>query len=286
MKVWITGGKGFVGSALKKVCQAEEIDFIMTGRDIVDLTSPQQIKRFLRSPEGTDITHIINCAAYTNVDQAELDVEEAYLVNAKAPENLGHIAHDRDLKVIHLSTDYVFGTNGTEPFKETDPGSPAGVYAKTKFEGENRLLEAFPQACIVRTSWVFGQGGKNFVSVFLDKIKNEEALYAVIDQKNRATYVQDLAEVLLALAGQSGIFHFANHGETSRFEIAQKMVQLMKDKGVNIACEEVIGVESSAFPQIAKRPIYSALDTSKIETMLGLKPRSWEEAIQEFIHAL
>jgi dTDP-4-dehydrorhamnose reductase len=286
MKIWITGGRGFVGNALKKVCRAEEIDCITTGRDLVDITSPQQIKRFLRSPQGAGITHVINCAAYTNVDLAEQDVEEAFLVNAKAPEYLGHIAHTHDLQMIHLSTDYVFGTDGKQPFKETDRCDPASVYAKTKLEGESRLLEAFPQACIVRTSWVFGPGGKNFVSAFLDKIQREEAVYAVTDQKNRATYVHDLAQTLLALAGQSGIFHFANQGETSRFEIAQKMVQFVKDRGMNIACKEVIGVESSAFPQIAKRPVYSALDTCKIEALLGLTPRPWEEALKEFIYAL
>lgn len=286
MKIWITGAQGLVGSALKKICKSERIDHVTTGRDLVDITSSQQIKKFLRSPEGVSITHVINCAAYTNVDQAEQNAEEAYLVNAKAPENLGHIAHTHDLQIVHLSTDYVFGITGHHPFKENDPCAPASVYAKTKLEGENRLLEAFPQACIVRTSWVFGQGGKNFVSALLDKIRKEEAIYVTTDQKNRATYVQDLAQALLTLAGQSGIFHFANRGEASRFEIAQKMVQYVKDKGGDIACKEVIGVTSSAFSQIAKRPLYSALDTNKIETMIGIQPRSWEDALQEFIHAL
>ena len=273
MKIWITGDRGFVGSALKKVCKLEQIHSIATSQDQVDITSAQQIKKFLRSPEGTGITHVINCAAYTNVDQAEQNGEEAYLVNAKAPENLGHMAHIHNLHMIHLSTDYVFGAAEHQPFKESDRCNPLNVYAKTKLEGENRLLDAFPQACIVRTSWVFGEGGKNFVSVFLDKLQREETLHVITDQKNRATYVQDLAQALLVLAGQSGIFHFANAGETSRFEIAQKMVQYMKDREIDIACKEIIGVESSIFPQVAKRPLYSALDTNKIETVIGLHPR-------------
>jgi dTDP-4-dehydrorhamnose reductase len=286
MKLWITGAAGLVGTALQKLCLAQGIEFVATSRDQVDISSLQHVKRFLHSEESKGVTHIVNCAAYTNVDEAEKEPETAHLVNAVGPENLGIAAHMFDLKIIHISTDYVFGLEGSKPFTETDDCTPASVYARTKHEGEQRLLDSHPQACILRTSWVFGKGGKNFVSSLLEKIQKEEKISVVSDQQSRLTYVEDLAEALLALLCHSGIFHFANQGETSRFEVAKCMVETAKARGMPVACQELIAVNSAAFPQIAKRPIYSALDTKKIESLLGIAPRSWEIALKEYIHAL
>jgi dTDP-4-dehydrorhamnose reductase len=286
MKLWITGSRGLVGTALQNRCQDEGIEYVATSREELDISSLKHIKDFLHSPAGKDITHIINCAAYTNVDQAENEQELAHQINAIGPENLGSVAHHFDLKLIHLSSDYVFGIVGDRPFIETDSCKPVSTYAKTKYEGEQRLLEVNPQACILRTSWVFGQGGKNFVSSILNKIQKEEKIYVVSDQRNRLTYVQDLSQAILSLLCHSGIFHFANQGETSRFEVAQQMIQTAQDRGLPIACREVFAVDSSAFPQLAKRPLYSALDTTKIENLLGISPRTWETTIKEFIHAI
>jgi dTDP-4-dehydrorhamnose reductase len=286
MKLWITGAKGLVGTSLQKLCTAQGIDFTATSHQDLDISSLQHVKKFLHSPESKGITHIVNCAAYTNVDQAEKEPESARLINAVGPENLGTAAQIFDLKMLHLSTDYVFGLEGSKPFTEIDHCMPASIYARTKYEGELLLLDACPQACILRTSWVFGQGGKNFVSFLLDKIQKEEKISVVSDQRNRLTYVDDLAEAILALLCHSGVFHFANHGETSRFEVAECMVKTAKEKGLPVACRELVAVSSSAFPQLARRPLYSALDTTKIESMLGISPRPWETALKEYIHAL
>lgn len=284
MKLWITGARGLVATALQNRCRKEEIDFIASSHQELDISSPKHIKDFLHSHK--DITHIINCAAYTHVDQAEKEPDLAHQINALGPENLGNVAHHFDLKLIHLSSDYVFGIAGERPFTETDPCKPASTYARTKYEGEQRLLDVYPQACILRTSWVFGQGGKNFVSSIFDKIQKEEKIYVVSDQRTRLTYVHDLSQAILSLLCHSGIFHFANRGETSRFEVAQQMIEAAQDKGIPLACKEVFAVNSTAFPQLARRPTYSALDTTKIEILLGLAPRSWEITIKEFIHAL
>ena len=286
MKLWITGAKGLVGTALQNLCKKEEIAFTATSREDLDISSLKHIKDFLHSPAGKGVTHIINCAAYTNVDQAEKEPELAHQINALGPENLGTVAHHLDLKLIHLSSDYVFGIAGSKPFIETDVCQPASTYARTKYEGEQRLLEAYPQACVLRTSWVFGKGGKNFVSSIFDKIQKEEKIYVVSDQRNRLTYVHDLTQAILSLLCHSGVFHFANQGETSRFEVAQQMIQTAQDRGLPVTCREVFAVDSSAFPQLAQRPHYSALDTTKIEQLLGISPRSWETTIKEFIHAI
>ncbi len=286
MKLWITGSNGLVGTAVQNLCQKQAISYVATQRDELDITSLQHVKKFLKTIEGSDVTHIVNCAAYTNVDQAEKEPSLAHLVNALGPENLATAAQQHDLHLLHLSTDYVFGEGGKRPFSETDPCTPANVYAKTKYEGEQRLLQAHPQACILRTSWVFGKGGKNFISSLLDKIQKEEKIYVISDQRNRLTYVNDLAEALLSLLCHSGIFHFANQGETSRFEVAEKMLKDLQEKGVGLTCREVIPADSSTFSQIAKRPSYSALDTAKIEALLRKPPRPWQEALKEFIDAL
>ena len=286
MKLWITGSLGLVGTALQKRCANESIEYVATSRAEADISSLQHIKKFLHSPAGKDVTHIVNCAAYTNVDLAEKEPDMAHRINAVGPENLGAVAHQFDLKVLHLSSDYVFGLAGDRPFTETDPCEPASVYAKTKYEGESELLDVYPQACILRTSWVFGQGGKNFVSAILSKIQKEEKISVISDQRNRLTYVDDLSEAVLSLLCHSGIFHFANHGETSRFDVARHMVQAAQERGLPVACREVLAVNSSAFPQLAKRPSYSALDTTKIESLLGIFPRPWEIALKEFIDAL
>jgi dTDP-4-dehydrorhamnose reductase len=276
MKIWITGGDGFVGKAVQKRCQDEGIEFVATSHTSVDITAATELKTFLKHQTG--LTHLVNCAAYTDVDKAEKEPQKAYQVNTVGPELLGEAAKQNDLKMVHLSTDYVF-SGGTTPFVETDPCTPVNVYAQTKLDGERRLLEANPYACIVRTSWVFGPGGKNFVSSLFSKFKHEEKIYVSAEQKNRLTYVHDLAEVILALLCHTGIFHFANRGIVSRFEVATLMLKLVQAQGLSTPCQEVLALKE--MPQGAKRPLYSALDTTKIEGALSKFPRPWQEAMKE-----
>jgi dTDP-4-dehydrorhamnose reductase len=285
MRLWITGGDGFVAKAAQRLCKKEGIDCVATSREEADITSPQHLKKFLRNLTGSPITHLVNCAAYTDVDKAEQEKEAASLINSCGPEILGEIARQHDFKMVHLSTDYVFG-GGSRPFLETDPCSPLNVYATTKLEGEIRLLETYPQACILRTSWVFGTGGKNFVSSLVNKLRNEKKIYISSEQRNRLTYVHDLAEALISMLGYSGIFHFANQGETSRFEVATAMKLALQEKGIKVACQEIIPETPPSVLKGAKRPLYSVLDTTKIETTFGLAPRHWKTALKEFVSAL
>lgn len=285
MKLWITGASGLVATTLQNLCRKQQISYVATSRRQVDITSLQHVKKFLKTKETQGVTHLINCAAYTHVDQAEKEPALAHLVNAIGPENLALVAHEHDLPFLHLSTDYVFGSDKTSPFLETDPCDPPNVYGKTKYEGELRVLQAHPHACIVRTSWVFGKGGKNFISTFLEKIHQEEKISVNGTQQNRLTSVTDLAETLLALLCHCGIFHFANQGIASRFQIAQTILQDFHSRGIPIACREVFLADETAFLQLARRPSYSVLDTKKIESVLGIVPRPWQIALKEFSDA-
>ncbi len=284
MKIWITGAQGLVGKALQQLCKQQHLPFIPTGHGDVDISSQFNVKEFFHA--HPDITHIINCAAYTRVDEAENEAEEAYKANTLGPENLGKLAHHEGLKLVHVSTDYVFNSENPSPLIETAPyqlPESRSVYAKTKQEGEERLLNEFPHACIVRTSWVFGSGGKNFISSLWDKLHQERKISVVHDQINRLTYARDLAETLLALLCHEGIFHFANQGIASRYDVAMKMRQLLQDSGKKLPCEEIVKVPASTFPTLAPRPRFSVLDTQKIEKLAGISPRSWQDALKEFV---
>lgn len=286
MKLWILGANGLLGSALTRLCKAKLIEYVATGRD-VDITHLSQLKKFLRSKEAQGITHLINCAAYTDVDRAEKEPDLARAINATGPENAGLAANAIRAKVVHISTDYVFGGQSKKPYVETDPCQPTGVYAQTKWEGENNLLDVCPSACIIRSSWFFGSKGKNFISSLLDKIRSEEVLRIVSDQRGRPTFVEDLSHAVLALLCHSGIFHFANEGDVSRFQMAEKILQHVRHLELPIVCRELIPVESSYFPAAAKRPAYSVLSTDKVAGVLGFQPRPWEEAMKEYVrHAL
>ena len=282
MKLWIIG-HGLLGTALKKLCDNKSIKTVITTRDVVDITHLEQLKKFSQTPAAEGVTHIINCAAYTNVDQAEKEPELAHRVNALGPENIGNVANKIQAKVVHISTDYVFGEGGKRPFKELDTCNPVGVYGKTKWEGEVNLLDICPLACIIRSSWLFGRGGKNFISSLVQRMKSDPMLHIVNDQKGRPTFVQDLAEAILSLLCHGGIYHFSNAGEVSRYEMAQKIHAAIKTLQIPIACTTLIPVSSDTFPTLAKRPSYSVLCTEKITSVLGTPPRHWEEALKEYL---
>lgn len=281
MKIWITGIKGLMGQTVEHLCSQQSIACISTGRE-VDISSLSAITDFFHS--HNDITHIINCAAFTRVDDGEKLHDEAFAANVIGPENLGKLASCHGLKVIHLSTDYVFDSEEALPQAEQAVCAPTSIYAKTKREGELRLLEQFPKACIVRTSWVFGNGGKNFISSLWDKLHQERAIIAAHDQVNRLTSAADLATTLLSLLEEQGMFHFANHGIASRYDIACYMQTYLQKKGRSLACTQITPVPFATFAAAAPRPRYSVLDTQKIEKVMGLSPRHWQDALEEYMN--
>lgn len=287
MKLWIIGAKGFLGSTLCALCKKKGIDFIGTKREEADITDLEYLRRFSRSLACQGVTHIINCAAFTDVDQAEKNPTAAFLINATGPKNVGLIAQELQAKIIHLSTDYVFDGSLQRPYTELDPCSPIdNVYAQAKWEGEKNLLAVCPSACILRSSWVFGKGGKNFISSIFQKMQETSLVKVISDQRGRPTFVEDLATTTLELLNHSGIYHFANEGEVSRFEIAQEIHKKALALHIPLACREIIPVLSHTFPTPAKRPSYSVLDTKKIELILGISPRKWTNALEEYLCAI
>ena len=271
--LWITGNKGFVGVAL---CEKLQEPFISTGKE-VDIADFDSCIRFLE--KHPSITHIINCAAFSHVDLAEINKEEAFRSNVLGAENLGQIAKLMDIKVIHLSTDYVFNRFDEVLLKETDTPNPCNYYGVTKLEGERRLLDLAPSSCVLRTSWIFGKGGKNFFASLAQLFQTKEELKLVVDQKARPTFIDDLVKVILKMKNAQGIFHFANRGVISKYEFG--IIARSHYRGP-LLCKSILPVLSSEFQSHAQRPFCSALDTSKIENYLNEPIPVWEEGLKEF----
>ncbi len=268
MYVWVLGAEGLVGSALCARLTRRAIPYIGTGKGTVDATCFDSVARFIKKEKPT---HIINAAAYTDVDKAETNEKIAYLVNAHAPEYLGKCANDLGIRLLHISSDYVFGSHYDRPCTETDTCAPIGVYAQSKYEGEQRLQSSCPHACIVRTSWVFGGSGKNFLSSCLRRLRVEKTIHVDSRQKGRPTFVKDLAEALLCLCEKEGIFHFANEGICTRYDFAKTLSHT-----ASLTHTQLIPCEAM---HSALRPSYSVLDTAKISSLI--QPRPWQETLTE-----
>lgn len=280
---WVIGAEGMLGFAVLKTLKERQEPFVATGRS-VDISNIAQLEQFiLKLPSPP--TWVINCAAYTAVDRAEQEEELAYAVNAVGPELLGRLARKYGFRVLHVSTDYIFGGRASSGLSEMALPCPANVYARSKLEGEQRLLANVPDATIVRTSWLFGPSGGNFVMKILNAMTLRETIHVVHDQEGRPTFTLDLAHVMVGLRDQPGVYHYANSGSTSWHGFAFEIWQRAQSLGIPIKCREVQAIPSSEFPMIAKRPSYSVLDTSKVEGM-GFIPRSWQQALLEFMQSV
>jgi dTDP-4-dehydrorhamnose reductase len=275
LKLWVTGADGLLGSVLRKSAS------LATGRLEADIGDLDALRSFATHHPG--ITHIVNCAAFSLVDLAETHREAAFKANALGPENLGILASEMNARIVHISTDYVFPGNLRRPLKENDPEGPCSYYGCTKLEGEIRLLKVNPKAAIIRTSWIFGRGGKNFVAKLLEMLQEKEEIRLTDDHWNLPTYAPDLANAILEMLNASGIYHFANHGAATKYEFGLEMLKQAQAAGFSIAAKRIVPVPGSTFPSPAGRPVYSVFDTSKIEGKLSSPIRPWREALREYL---
>lgn len=274
MLVWILGCGGLLGRTLQLFLKNKKIRTLATTHHMADITNLNQLRDVAKKERPT---HLINCSAYNKVDQAEKEVELAFQVNAMGPENLGILGRECGIRVVHVSTDYVFDGKKIGPYLETDPCNPLNVYGKSKREGEERLLQTFREACIVRTSWLYGKGGINFISGLPDLLKKKKELSVDAKQISCPTFCFDLAEALFDLLPYSGIFHFANRGPTTRLDVSLEMLKLSP----NATCRTINPLINPIF--VAERPLYSVLDVGKAEKILGRQIRPWTLTLKEFL---
>ncbi len=289
MRLLITGWQGQVAQTLgEAAARRSDIEALAIGRPALDLVKLPTILRTL-SDAKPDV--VINTAAYTAVDKAETEVEAAFALNRDGAARLAEAAHQRDVPIIHLSTDYVFDGFKSQPYVESDPAGPRSVYGRSKREGELAVIAANPKHLIVRTAWVHSPFGQNFVRTMLRLAGERPAVRVVADQVGSPTSAEHLAAILLDLAAmlargetRYGILHAAGRGEASWAEVAREVfAQSARLGGPQAAVEPITTAE---YPTKAERPRNSRLDTGRLETEMGLKLPDWRQGVGQSVARL
>jgi dTDP-4-dehydrorhamnose reductase len=287
MKVLVTGANGQLGSEIRKfVAIYEDLDIAFTDFDSLDITNLVGLFNFVDQwkPE-----YIINCAAYTAVDQAEKEISKAYQLNAIGPENLAKACARSGARLIHISTDYVFDGMAYQPYTEDVNPNPQSIYGKSKLKGEENVVTFCPTTIIIRTSWLYSPYGNNFVKTMIRLGTERDLLKVVFDQVGTPTYARDLASVIIRIVNNSamddtlwkpGIYHYSNEGVCSWYDFAIGIHHL-----AGITCQTE-PIESKDFPTLAKRPFYSVLNKSKIKSAFGCNIPYWKHSLEDCINII
>jgi dTDP-4-dehydrorhamnose reductase len=282
-KIVVVGTGGRLGAALARE-YSSHYEVIGFTHAQLDLGQPEALRATL-APLAFDV--LINAAALTNVDYCENHRDEAMKLNAEAPRALAEICGEKNVRFVHISTDYVFDGEKRAPYTEEDPARPISIYGASKQEGELRVLEANDRALVVRVSWVFGPDRPSFVDAILKKARAEEQVAAVADKFSTPTYTPDIAALLRPLldsAAIRGILHLANRGECSWQEYAQWALDCCREFGVPMKARTVGAVSLGEMTNfVARRPVYTVLGTDKYEQLTGETPREWRAAVADYI---
>ena len=283
VKVLVTGGNGQLAKCFNYIkSEYPKIKFHFLNRKELDITDYQSILDYFKKNK---INFIINCAAYTSVDKAEEEPCKAKEINVLGPGNLVKISESHKIKLIHVSTDYVFNGFDQEEIKEDNRPDPLGIYGKTKLEGENLILKSKSEAIIVRTSWLFSPFGNNFVKTILKLSESNSKISVVNDQWGRPTFGLDLAKTIIKLINSSKsfnnrIYHFSNKEITSWFDFAKEILRLSKYKST------LIPIETINYNSKAKRPKNVSLSTELIESTLNLQIPNWKDSLKKCLNII
>jgi dTDP-4-dehydrorhamnose reductase len=276
--ILVTGSDGQLGTSLRELSR-QFSQFMFSWMDIVDLdlTDEQQVCSYF---EDHPFDYIINCAAFTAVDLAEIQPEKAFAVNAAVPARLGALCKNGSARMIHISTDYIYNGHHNTPHTEEDLPMPLSVYAQSKLEGERSLWEN-ENAIVLRTSWLYAEFGNNFFRTMLRLSKEKKELGVVFDQVGTPTYAGDLAQVIMHIivdaeknGFKSGIYNYSNEGVCSWFDFATEIMHLTGSK-----CR-IIPIRTHEYPTPAKRPVFSVMDKNKIKRTFDLKIPYWRDSLK------
>lgn len=288
--IWLIGNKGMLGTEIARQLTEKKIEYVGTDID-VDITSYQALSDFAKNKS---IKWIINCAAYTAVDKAESDIELAKKLNEYAPSNIAQVAEENGAKFIHISTDYVF--NGVKPdfsdngFTEDMSTAPTSVYGLTKLAGEKNIPFKTKNYYILRTAWLYGWAGKNFVYTMIKAMNTHDSVKVVNDQKGTPTFAGDLANVILQIINKGdvpyGIYHCTDLGQITWWDFTNEIKKQGIEAGLitNKDCT-VNPCSTDEYPTPAKRPAYSVLCKDKIQNALGITLPQWQDSLKVFINS-
>lgn len=312
--VWLIGCNGMLGSELGRQLTQCGISWIGSDRE-VDITDPAALEKFASSHESSagttgasaikgkilsNISWVINCAAYTAVDKAEDDEETARRLNEDGPRNIARAARKIGARLIHISTDYVFDGTGRSPYTEDAEKNPACVYGLTKAAGEDAVQKEMTQYYIIRTAWLYGFDGKNFVYTMARAMSERDSVTVVADQKGTPTFAGDLASAIIKIIDSSdhahrlfgknaalpyGVYHFTDSGETTWFGFAQRIYALGKKYGRITGDCEIKSCSTEEYPTRARRPAYSVLSKEKIQGALRMKIPEWDASLEKFMRS-
>ncbi len=282
MNILVTGSNGQLGNEIRVASAAfTNFNYIFTDVAELDICNKQALESFVVE---NDVDAILNCAAYTAVDKAEDDVDLCYRINRDAVRNIAEVALAHDLKVVHVSTDYVFDGTSHFPLTEDMPTAALGVYGKSKLAGENELITICPSAVVIRTSWLYSSFGGNFVKTMIKLGTERDALNVIFDQVGTPTYAADLAVAILKVLSAekfvSGLYHYSNEGVCSWYDFTKKIHKL-----AGVTCT-VKPIETKEYPTRTPRPHYSVLNKSKIKATYGIEIPYWEDSLEKCIEIL
>lgn len=275
--ILITGAQGQLGREFQAYFRQRAVSFLPTDREELDVADADAVRRFFDA--HPNISGVIHCAAYNNVDRAETEREACARLNTDAPALLAELTRALGVPFVTYSTDFVFDGAKGAPYTEADLPNPLCHYAQTKRDGEVRVLEKNPASLVIRTSWLFGAGGVNFVRNFISLCETRTEIRMVTDQISAPTYTGDLADATWQLlqAGQSGLFHVSNAGTASKFDFALAIAREIHWEG------RLIPITSDQFPAPARRPAFSKLATEKVEKCLNRPMVPWQNRLREVI---
>jgi dTDP-4-dehydrorhamnose reductase len=283
LNVLVTGSNGQLGSEIKELSKEYSYNFFFTNRTNIDITSKENIKDFCQT---NNINAIINCAGYTAVDKAESDEINADLINRKAVKKLALVCKELNIKLIHISTDYVFDGKNFKPYCEEYKTNPQSVYGKSKLDGENEMIKINPKnSIIIRTSWVYSFYGNNFVKTMLHLGKEKESLGVIFDQIGTPTYAKHLAKVILDILPKIDnqkveIYNYSNEGVLSWYDFAKEIMKMAK-----LDCK-INPIETFQYPTPAKRPHFSLLNKSKIKNKFNIEIPYWKDGLDDCLKRL
>ena len=286
MKILVTGANGQIGHCLQQQLGQKNWAFSAFTRAELDITDPQAVNQIVQRLRP-DI--IINAAAYTAVDKAEQEQALAYAVNRDGPANLARAANDVNAAIFHISTDYVFSGDATGAYTEDAPTNPQGVYGQSKLAGELAVTAVNDKHIILRTAWVFGEHGNNFVKTMIRLGKIKDVLNIVADQEGSPTYADDLAKVLLVVAQHYsegkptpwGTYHYSGQPYVSWYGFAREIFTEVEQAGLYVKpVPQLNAITTAEYPTPAKRPANSKLDCKKIEQAFGVAPSDWRSALK------
>ena len=288
--IWLIGNEGMLGNDVEKLLKKNNLYYIASDQEI-DITDYILLKDYA---ENKKVDWIINCAAYTAVDKAEEEIEKAYRLNRDGVGNLARITLEKQAKLIHISTDYVFDgkKDKTWAYREEEQPKPIGIYGKSKLSGEKEIKNVLNEYFIIRTAWLYGLNGSNFVYTMLRLFKERDLVKVVEDQWGSPTYTVDLAGAILKIIEDDsvsyGVYHFTNEGMTSWYEFARAIYKKAKRLRLieNNKKVEIHPIKTKDYPTAARRPRYSVLSKERIKKEFNLKIRDWHKALEDFLVSL